>query len=227
MDQKTLFSFSSLYREGKGYFKKHFYFFFSAFLITLVISTAFSVISPNPEDAPTLGLMLVGGTIALLISLVSAFFQNYLRAKIITTTLKVIREEENNPLFKNLFVQEKGDIATTWQLFFTAILVTLFVLGGIILLIIPGIYISIRMSFAYYILIDKKLTPMEAIRESWKLTEGKVWKLFCFYFIMFFFLLVTFLAFFLTIPFMQVVHVTLYNRLIKKDEILTNPVIEN
>ena len=41
------------------------------------------------------------------------------------------------------------------------------------LLLIPGIYIAIRLSFWLYFIIDKKLTGQEAIKHSWLLTKNK------------------------------------------------------
>ncbi len=43
---------------------------------------------------------------------------------------------------------------------------------GIILLIIPGIFLAIRFGFAYQILVDKEVGPIEALKLSYKLTEG-------------------------------------------------------
>lgn len=49
---------------------------------------------------------------------------------------------------------------------------------GLILLIVPGIIIGIAFGFALYLVIEKDLTPFEALRESAALTKGNRWNLF-------------------------------------------------
>lgn len=57
-------------------------------------------------------------------------------------------------------------------------LLLLVILGiGFVLLIIPGIILSIMFQFAPYLVIDKGLGPIEALKESARLTKGYKWKL--------------------------------------------------
>ncbi len=53
--------------------------------------------------------------------------------------------------------------------------VILFVLGvglGLILLIVPGIILAAGWSLAHYIVIETNSSPVDALKESWKRTEG-------------------------------------------------------
>ncbi len=82
---------------------------------------------------------------------------------------------------------EKGrfsDLFSQYRLFFKylfgSILYTLIVLGGLILLIIPGIYFGIRFCFYHYFIVDKKVGVIESLKRSWRITEGSVWNLFLF-----------------------------------------------
>lgn len=43
---------------------------------------------------------------------------------------------------------------------------------GFLLLFIPGIIASIRLSFVPYLVMDKKMDGVEAIKESWEMTKG-------------------------------------------------------
>jgi uncharacterized membrane protein len=52
------------------------------------------------------------------------------------------------------------------------ILYSLIVLGGLILLIVPGVMWSVRFQFYAYFIIDKGAGPVEALKLSSKLTEG-------------------------------------------------------
>jgi uncharacterized membrane protein len=61
-----------------------------------------------------------------------------------------------------------------------AILMLLATVAGFVLFIIPGIYISVRIGFAGFALIDEKLGPVDSIKRSWALTRGHFWNLFGF-----------------------------------------------
>ena len=58
------------------------------------------------------------------------------------------------------------------------LLVGLAVVGGLILFIIPGIYIAVRLMFFNYYIVDKDAGIMDSIRMSWDLTKGGVLNLF-------------------------------------------------
>lgn len=69
-----------------------------------------------------------------------------------------------------------------WENYLTIILANLLkvalVILGFIVLIIPGIIIGCRLAFVSYLVMDKKLDPIEAVEQSWKLTRGHGWKIF-------------------------------------------------
>ena len=46
------------------------------------------------------------------------------------------------------------------------------VMTGMLLLIIPGIVLSIGLQFSLYAMVDQGLGPIEAMKESWRLTDG-------------------------------------------------------
>lgn len=49
---------------------------------------------------------------------------------------------------------------------------------GFFALIIPGIIIACRLVFVSYLVMDKKLDPIAAVEESWRMTRGHGWKIF-------------------------------------------------
>lgn len=69
-----------------------------------------------------------------------------------------------------------------WENYFPIILANLMVFGlvviGLFALIVPGIIIACRLAFTPYIVMDKKLDPIEAVELSWKLTRGHGWTIF-------------------------------------------------
>lgn len=52
------------------------------------------------------------------------------------------------------------------------VLKSIIIIGGFLLLIVPGIIFAIRLSFVELLIIDRKMGPIEAIRESWDMTHG-------------------------------------------------------
>ncbi len=65
-----------------------------------------------------------------------------------------------------------------WKYLGASLLSGLIVMGGLILLIVPGIIFAVRLQFTTYLIVDKNLGPVEAIKKSWDLTRGSVWNLF-------------------------------------------------
>jgi len=47
------------------------------------------------------------------------------------------------------------------------------IIGGFILLLVPGIMVILRSFFTQYFIVDKNMGPIEAIQASWALTKGK------------------------------------------------------
>jgi len=54
-----------------------------------------------------------------------------------------------------------------------AVLVTV----GVFLFVLPGIYLAIRFAFVGFLVLDEGLGPLQALRASWRLTEGRFWTL--------------------------------------------------
>lgn len=77
---------------------------------------------------------------------------------------------------------EIKDLYNHYPLFFKylagSILTGIITVIGFILLIIPGIIFSLKLQFVSYLIIDKGMGPIEAIKRSWAMTKGNVWNLF-------------------------------------------------
>ncbi len=75
-----------------------------------------------------------------------------------------------------------GDLFAGFKRFLDVVLANLLsgvlVVFGFILLVIPGIWISCRLAFVSYLVMDKGLGPVEAVQESWRMTDGHAWKIF-------------------------------------------------
>lgn len=77
-------------------------------------------------------------------------------------------------------------IKRTWQLgleywlpmVITLVLMYVAVFAGLMLFIVPGIWIGIKLSFAFFEVLLANRTPIEAIKQSWNLTTGHGGKIF-------------------------------------------------
>lgn len=66
-----------------------------------------------------------------------------------------------------------------WRsLLFTFVLSSFAIIGGLALLIIPGIYIGVRLAFADYICVLEKRSAIDSIRQSWIESDDYFWLLF-------------------------------------------------
>jgi uncharacterized membrane protein len=58
------------------------------------------------------------------------------------------------------------------------LLVGVIVLFGLFLLVIPGIIFSCKLAFTPYLIVDRGMGVIEAIKESWRMTNGHTWDVF-------------------------------------------------
>ena len=70
------------------------------------------------------------------------------------------------------FAQLFADYGLFFKYLAGTVLYSLIILGGLILLIVPGVMWSVRFQFYAYFIIDKGAGPVEALKLSSKLTEG-------------------------------------------------------
>ncbi|MBP7700434.1 hypothetical protein KA111_00020 [Candidatus Woesebacteria bacterium] len=100
------------------------------------------------------------------------------------------------------------------------ILMMLIILGGMILFIIPGFIFSIKYMFTPYLVIDKNMGPIEALKASAKLTDGVKWDLVGFLFtsvlLMYSGILAIFVGLLVTIPVVSLSYLVLYNMLVNR-----------
>lgn len=59
-----------------------------------------------------------------------------------------------------------------------SILYVIVVMLGLVLLILPGIFLAVRLGQYQMAIIDRKLGPVEGLKASWAITKGNFWNLF-------------------------------------------------
>lgn len=75
---------------------------------------------------------------------------------------------------KNMF----GAFQNYWNAVLANILVYVIIGVGLVLLIIPGIIFACKLIFTPYLVVDRKMEVIEAVKESWRMTGGHAWKVF-------------------------------------------------
>jgi hypothetical protein len=146
--------------------KQNFWFFVGLLATVFALNLAFSIVSflfektvPLISWIVDLSGVFVGFIIGLGLLKISLNFCDNLKSKI-------------------------ADLFSQYRLFFkflfASILYSLIVLGGLLLLIIPGIYLAIRLQFYRYFIVDKGSGITESLKKSWEITRGSAWNLFLF-----------------------------------------------
>ena len=151
----TLFSKKELLHAGWVKTKEHFWFLFGMLVLVLLVTGA----SNNYT----------------LIAIIVAVFASI---SVITASLTIV--DGGIPSFKGLFSKYSN-----YKIFLNYIIASIAmgaaVLVGLILFVIPGIYLAIRLQFYKFLIVDKgDISPINALKESWKMTEGHTWNLFLF-----------------------------------------------
>lgn len=138
------------------------------FLIAGVLTTIPNAFLLSPDKVPS--------TVALIASLV------------LTIAGVIIALHTGNAFVHALLKKADGQNVTTldnaigwkyfWPSIWVGILQSLAVLGGLILLIIPGIWLAGRLAFANTVLIDEDVRGTASLKRSSELVKGRWWAIF-------------------------------------------------
>lgn len=154
MDTFT-FSTRTSIKEAFAIFKRHIGFFIGITLVTIVLNIV------GGEHTP-LGIQILLG--------VAAYIWTIMWLKL---SLSVARGNEhilNLASLPKLLPTAKEVI----YMFLIGLVVGFLTICGLIMLIIPGIYIGFRLTFATLAYLDRKEGVRPSVRYAWKMTKGKV-----------------------------------------------------
>jgi len=147
--------------------------FFIGFTLFIIFVSLFVTLPLNIYSESIKDTNLFGYTIIILISfLLSFLISAIISPGIVTISLKASRGESvsfNDFLGKTKYVVR---IMVANVIYF--ILITI----GFLLLIVPGLFVLIRLQFIPYLIVDKNMGAIEAIKESYQITKGNTLKLF-------------------------------------------------
>jgi hypothetical protein len=161
------FSKKSAIKFGWEIAKKKIKFFIPLLILVFGVSFLFDYLSDVEKKESFL--------ISFLLTIIGVAFSAIFSLGLIKISLKICDEEK--PKFSDLFSQYR----LFFRYFFASVLEGLITLFGFILLIIPGIILSIRLGFFDYLIVDKNSRIIESLKKSWEITRGNTWNLFLFY----------------------------------------------
>lgn len=153
-----------------------------------LIKQAWGIVKNNAR----LVVMLMGAFIVFNIvqSAASNYFKETALSIVISlafSALSVFFEIGLIKIFLKLVDGVKAEFAELWaypqyfvNLLVSSILFGLIVGVGFILLIVPGIYLALRLQFYSYYVVDKNAGITDSLKMSWETTRGKVLDLFFF-----------------------------------------------
>lgn len=161
---KNSFTIKEALSYGWETFKANWQFLILAFVIIFVAGTIPGLLRDSlQEDFPAAGIAF---------SIIGWIVQMITGIGVIVIALKYVDKKK----------PELADIYQHYNLllnyFLGSFLYGLVVIAGFILLIVPGIIWGIKYQYTTYLIIDKKMSPLEAFKRSGKITQGMKLKLF-------------------------------------------------
>ena len=149
-----------------------FYLGISALIVfgPLALSTIFILLAVLIEGLSSLGASFILYFTPVALLLLSSF----LFTGLILTVLKAKRGDDLS--YDSLL--ERKDL--TVNLAASGIIYGLLVSLGLILFVIPGVFLAIRLFFFDFIVVDKEVGPIKAFKESFEITKGYEWELLLF-----------------------------------------------
>ena len=132
-------------------------------VIVGILSTA---MSQTGSESAMYGVMAIQGVLQLFSTVILIIIQGVLTGGYYIMWLRMVRGEEVS--FNN-FMEVKPFIL---PLILTTLLMQLCIFGGMLLLVVPGIIISLGIWVAPMVVLDKNLSPVDANKGAWRITDG-------------------------------------------------------
>jgi uncharacterized membrane protein len=156
---------------GWDTFKQRPWLLIGAFFLTMVIPSIPNMFFPTPEVPP--GTMPPPPTTAeTLASLASAVLG--LIATLCAANFALRAHDD-------IAGVQLGDLWNPrpfWRFVGTEILGAIVCFIGFLLLVVPGFILAVGLLFSPYVAIERGKWPVEALKESWRITKGHKWQLF-------------------------------------------------
>lgn len=173
MNLTKSFDFGDVLGYGWRVMKANFWFFVGVGIIWVLMSYLLTIIDavqyavPFPE--------FIHGILSLILRVSDQIISIVMSIGIVKIALSFC--DERKPSVGTLFAA----MGCFWRYVAVMILYMLIVIGGCLLLIVPGIIWAVKYQYGYYFVIDKGFGPIEALKASSKTTMGVKWELLGFF----------------------------------------------
>lgn len=208
MDPKISKNFSKKEAINFGFkiAKENIVFFIGLFIIWAFITFVTSAIQNSLNDNNQV-------LISFIFTFISWGVSSVLSMGIINILLKLV--DGQKPDFKDLYY-----ITKLFNFILASIIRGFIVLIGFLLFIIPGIIFSIKLQFTDYLIVDKKMDAVDAIKTSWEITKGVKLNLFLLGLLLGLINILGFLCLFvglvITVPLSMVANAYVYRKLLSQ-----------
>jgi len=152
-------------------FKKRPWILIGGFLLAMVIPSIPNILFPGPEVVPGQPLppFTAGQSIASLVSFVLSIFTT------LGATTFALRAHDD---IAGLQIGALWNPQPFWRFLGAEILLFIIILIGLFLFVVPGVIAGLGFGFCSYLVIERGMGPIEALKESWHITYGHKWRLF-------------------------------------------------
>jgi uncharacterized membrane protein len=159
-------------RFGWETFKRRPWILIGAFVLAAIVSALPGIFGPHPEIGPDGQVIAqpftVFEVVMTLVSVVVSLFVS------IGLTTFALRAHDN---IETVQIADLWNPGPFWRFLGAHILTALIVFAGFLLLVIPGIIAAIGLGFVAFLVVDRGAGPVDALKESWRITKGHKWQL--------------------------------------------------
>jgi uncharacterized membrane protein len=160
---KKKFEIDKAFEYGWDAMKPNFWFFASILAFVFIIYAALSYLMKN------------SGSLNVVLNVIYYFVCILISLGLIKIALKIYEKKRNSFL----------DIVNSYEMFLDYLIASVIygvvVVIGLILIIVPGIILMNRLMFYPYLIVNKKMGPITALKKSWEMTKDHTGIIFIFW----------------------------------------------
>jgi uncharacterized membrane protein len=199
------FIISNTIKKSWSIFKKEWIMIYALTLLPMILGFVYSFVTGMTKDPESYNIVM---------HLIYMLLQFIISMGVIKGFLQVIRGKEvNMETFTSMF-------PLIIKYLVAQIILSVIIFVGLIFFIVPGIYFAIKYMFAPYLVIDKEMGPIEAMKASAKLTKGIKWDIIGFIaaivILMYSGIIALLVGLIITVPLATLAYVNFYNVVSKR-----------